>query len=127
MTEAFSSDLDRIALRGIRGRGFHGVYAEERTTGQEFIVDVTLGVPSISRAAKTDDLKDTVDYAGIAVAVRETIEGEAMNLIERLATVIADRCLGFDFVRAVKVTVHKPNAAIPVRFDDVSVSITRTR
>jgi len=40
---------------------------------------------------------------------------------------IAERCLAFDCVRAVTVTVHKPQAPIPVPFDDVAVSITRAR
>jgi dihydroneopterin aldolase len=35
--------------------------------------------------------------------------------------------LGFSRVDAVDVTVHKPNAPITVPFDDVTVSITRTR
>jgi dihydroneopterin aldolase len=127
MTEAFSKDLDRIVLKGVRGRGLHGVFPEERETGQEFVVDVTLGVLSISKAAKTDDLRHTVDYGGIATAIVEIVEGPAVNLLETLATNIADRCLQFDYVRAVTVTVHKPDAPIPVPFSDVSVRITRTR
>jgi dihydroneopterin aldolase len=88
---------------------------------------VTLGVLSISKAAKTDDLRHTVDYGSIATAVVEIIEGPAVNLLETLATRIAERCLEFDYVRAVTVTVHKPEAPIPVPFTDVSVRITRTR
>ena len=57
----------------------------------------------------------------------EVIEGPAVNLIETLAVAIAERCLAFDHVRAVKVTVHSLHAPIPVPFDDVSVSITRAR
>lgn len=127
MTDVFSKDLDRIVLKGVRGRGFHGVLASERETGQDFLVDVALGVMSISKAAKTDELRHTVDYGGIATAVVEIIEGPAVNLLETLATRIADRCLAFDYVRAVTVTVHKPNAPIPVPFSDVHVRITRTR
>lgn len=127
MTEAFDTHLDCITLRGVRGHGHHGVLAEERVMGQEFIVDVTLGVPAMSRAAGSDDLADTVDYASVAVAVKHVVEGESVNLIERLAAVIADRCLQFEPVRVATVTVHKPNAPIPVQFDDVSVTITRTR
>jgi dihydroneopterin aldolase len=127
MTDTFSRDLDRISLKGVRARGFHGVFDEERRDGQEFRVDVILGVHSISKAARTDDLQHTVDYGGVAQAVVEVIEGPALNLIETLAVAIAERCLAFDYVRAVKVTVHKPHAPIPVPFDDVSVSITRAR
>jgi 7,8-dihydroneopterin aldolase/epimerase/oxygenase len=127
MTDVFGKDLDRIVLKGVRGRGFHGVLAAERETGQEFLVDVALGVMSISKAAKTDELRHTVDYGGIGSAVVEIIEGPAVNLLETLATRIADRCLEFDYVRAVTVTVHKPSAPIPVPFSDVYVRITRTR
>lgn len=127
MTDVFSKDLDRIVLKGVRGRGFHGVLAAERETVQVFLVDVVLGVMSIAKAAKTDDLRHTIDYGGIAMAVVEIIEGPAVNLLETLATRIADRCLEFDYVRAVTVTVHKPDAPIPVPFTDVSVRITRTR
>jgi dihydroneopterin aldolase len=127
MTDLFSPDLDRISLTGVRARGFHGVFDEERRDGQEFRVDVVLGVLSMSKAARTDELGHTVDYGGVAQAVVEVIEGRPVNLIETLAVTIADRCLAFDYVRAVKVTVHKPQAPIGVPFDDVSVSITRAR
>jgi dihydroneopterin aldolase len=127
MTEVFGKDLDRIILKGVRGRGYHGVLAEERAVGQEFVVDVTLGVLSISKAAKTDALRHTVDYGGVATAIVEVVEGPAVNLIETLAVRLAERCLEFDYVRAVTVTVHKPSAPIPVPFDDVAVRITRTR
>ena len=127
MTEVFGKDLDRIVLKGVRGRGFHGVLGHERETGQEFVVDVTLGVLSISKAAKTDDLRHTVDYGGVATMILEVIEGPPVNLIETLAALIAEKCLAFDYVRAVTVTVHKPQAPIPVDFDDVAVRITRTR
>lgn len=127
MTDVFGRDLDRIRVRGVRGRGFHGLFPEERQVGQEFVVDVVLGVLSISKAAKTDDLRHTVDYGAVAQAIVDVIEGPPMNLIESVAATIADRCLDFDYVRAVRVTVHKPQAPIPVPFDDVAVCITRAR
>jgi dihydroneopterin aldolase len=127
MTESFSRELDRIVVRGVRARGFHGVFPEEREKGQEFVVDVALGIPALTKASRTDELRHTVDYAEVAAAVVEIIEGPPVNLIERLAGVIAERCLTFDHVRAVTVTVHKPQAPIPVPFSDVLVRITRVR
>lgn len=127
MSEPFSRDLDRILVTGVRGRGFHGVLPHERETGQEFVVDVVLGVMSIAKSARSDDLRHTVDYGAVAAAIVEIVEGPAVNLIETLASRIADRCLQFDFVRAVRVTVHKPNAPLPVPFEDVAVCITRSR
>ena len=36
--------LDRIAVLGITGTGFHGVFEHEKRDGQTFVVDVTLAV-----------------------------------------------------------------------------------
>ena len=127
MTDTFSRDLDRITLRGVRARGFHGVFDSERVDGQEFVVDVDLGVISVAKAAMTDELAHTVDYGAVAQEVVSVVEGPPMNLIEKLAVLIAERCLAFDHVRAVRVTVHKPQAPIPVPFDDVAVTVTRAR
>jgi dihydroneopterin aldolase len=118
--------LDRINLHGLRGRGLHGVYPRERVEGQTFIVDVALGVDTRT-AARTDDLAATADYGTISEKIVAMIEGEPVNLIETLAQRIADVCLADPAVRAVEVTVHKPDAPITVPFDDVSIVISRTR
>jgi dihydroneopterin aldolase len=117
---------DRVAVRGIAARGFHGVFDAERREGQTFVVDVVLGVDT-RQAAATDDLADTTDYGAVAVAVVALVEGEPVDLIETLAEQIAAACLGFDGVRAVEVTVHKPEAPVGVTFSDVAVTIVRPR
>jgi 7,8-dihydroneopterin aldolase/epimerase/oxygenase len=117
--------LDRIVLRGLRGHGRHGVFAREREEGQTFIVDVELAVDTRAAAAG-DDLAHTVDYGAVAWRVVELIQGEPVNLIETLAERIADACLADARVEQVEVTVHKPDAPIPVPFDDVTVTIVRT-
>jgi len=118
--------LDRVALRGLRGIGRHGVLAAERAEGQPFLVDVDLGLDT-RLAADTDQLRDTVDYAHIAARVVALVEGEPVNLIETLAERIAAECLAQPTVQAVEITVHKPAAPVAVPFSDVSVTITRSR
>lgn len=118
--------LDRINLHGLRGRGLHGVYPRERVEGQTFIADVALGVDTRA-AARDDDLSATADYGVIAEKIVAMIEGDPVNLIETLAQRIADVCLADPAVRAVQVTVHKPDAPVSVPFDDVSIVIERTR
>jgi dihydroneopterin aldolase len=117
---------DRITIRGIRGIGNHGVFEHERTDGQPFVVDVVLTLDT-SRAGRTDDLAQTVDYGAVATDVHALIVGEPVDLIETLAERIAESCLRWDAVDQVEVTVHKPQAPIEVPFDDVEVSIVRRR
>jgi dihydroneopterin aldolase len=118
--------LDRIALRGLRARGFHGVLPEERALGQTFVVDVELAVDT-RPAADGDDLTRTVHYGVVAEEVAAIVTGEPLRLLETLAQRIADQCLAHEAVREVAVTVHKPQAPITVPFDDVAVTINRSR
>lgn len=118
--------LDEISLAGLRGHGRHGVYDHERENGQEFVVDVVLGVDTRDAAA-TDDLSRTVDYGTLASDVVTIVEGPPVLLIETLAQRVADRCLTDSRVQVVRVTVHKPEAPVSVPFDDVAVTIERSR
>ncbi|MGA8046811.1 MAG: 2-amino-4-hydroxy-6-hydroxymethyldihydropteridine diphosphokinase [Dermatophilaceae bacterium] len=121
---------DIIEVTGIRARGFHGVFPQERRDGQDFVVDIAIEA-DLSAAGESDDLADTVNYAHVAALVVARIEGEPFDLIERLAAVIADDVLADDggrlLVDAVTVTVHKPQAPVGVAFGDVTVRTRRQR
>jgi len=118
--------VDRVALRGLKARGHHGVFPSEREEGQTFIVDLVLSLDT-RPAAADDDLTKTVHYGIVAEEVVAVVEGEPVNLIETLAERIAQVCLKHHGVQHVEVCVHKPDAPITVPFDDVTVTITRSR
>jgi 7,8-dihydroneopterin aldolase/epimerase/oxygenase len=117
---------DRIALRGLRVRGFHGVLPEERRDGQDFFIDAVLSV-DIAAAAATDDLAQTVNYSEVAHSLAAIVAGEPVDLIETLADRLAADCLEQPRVEEVEITVHKPHAPINLSFDDVTVTICRRR
>ena len=118
--------MDRVALRGLRARGHHGVFPQEREEGQTFVVDLSLGLDT-RPAAAADDLAKTVHYGIVAEEVVAVVEGEPVDLIETLAERIAQVCLKHQGVQEVEVCVHKPGAPITVPFDDVTITITRSR
>jgi dihydroneopterin aldolase len=117
---------DRIALRGLRVRGHHGVYEHERRDGQDFVVDVTVWL-DLAPAAASDDLEQTLNYGELARRTAAIVEGPPADLIETVAGRIADDVLADERVQAVEVTVHKPQAPIPLDFADVAVVVHRTR
>ena len=117
---------DRVAIRGLRAQGHHGVYAFERERGQVFLCDAVLELDT-SAAAAGDDLQRTVNYAELARELYAVLAGEPVNLIEALAQRLADVCLAHELVDAVEITVHKPQAELGVPFDDVTVAIRRER
>jgi len=116
--------LDEILLTGLTVFGRHGVFDFERRDGQEFTIDLKLGLP-LKNAAASDDVADTVHYGELADKVAAIVAGEPVNLIETLAQRIADAVLEDERVKTVTVTVHKPHAPIEQTFADVAVSIHR--
>jgi dihydroneopterin aldolase len=117
---------DRITLTGLRAHGHHGVFEHERAEGQVFVIDVTVHLP-LRRAAGSDELADTVHYGELAERVVAAVERDPVDLIETVAERVAEVALSFPAVETVEVTVHKPSAPITVPFEDVAVSITRSR
>lgn len=117
---------DEITLSGLRVFGRHGVYDEERRDGQDFVIDVTLRVDA-RRAAASDDVADAVHYGEMAEEIAAIVAGEPVNLLETLAARIAEHVLSHELVDAARVTVHKPDAPIPLTFADVSVTIDRVK
>ena len=115
---------DHITLTGLRVRGTHGVFDHEKRDGQDFVVDVTvwLAVPG------TDELADTVDYGALASRVATIVGGPSRDLIETVATEVAEDLMRWDErLHTTEVTVHKPNAPIPLTFADVAVTVRRSR
>ena len=115
---------DRIALTGLRVRGQHGVLAAERADGQDFVVDAVLEL-DLRPAGASDDLADTLDYGVLATQLAAVVAGEPVDLLETLATRLAQVCLADGRVVSVEVTVHKPSAPIDLSFTDVSVTVIR--
>ena len=117
---------DRLCVLGIEAVGHHGVFDFERRDGQVFKVDLSLGIDT-RPAALSDDLQDTVDYGSLVTAVKQAIEHDPVDLIEKLAQRIADICLADPRVEWTEVTVHKPDAPIEATFSDVALTIHRSR
>ncbi len=115
---------DEIRLSGLTVRGRHGVLEHERRDGQDFTIDVRLHVDTRSAAA-SDALVDTVDYGQLAQRLAAVVSGPPVALIETLAQRLAVACLADERVARAEVTVHKPQAPIPLVFGDVAVTIVR--
>ena len=119
--------LDKIELIGLDFLGYHGCLPRERVEGQHFLVDVTLYV-DLQPAGITDDLAKTVNYAAVFESIKQIVAGEPCNLIEMVAERIATAILEqYELVNRLLVTVHKPAAPLPGKFNDAAVSIERTR
>lgn len=105
------SHQDKIILPELTFTACHGVLPAEHDEPQEFRLCLTLWLDT-ARAAETDDIADTVDYAGVYAAAERIMLGAHHNLLESLASEIAHALLADELVQ--KVCVRLEKAAAPV-------------
>lgn len=117
---------DHIDLTGIEVYAKHGVLESEQEKAQVFRVDARVYL-DLSTPGQTDDLADSLDYSELALEIREVVGADTHKLIETVAARVASALLGHAEVARAVVTIHKPNAPIDLAFDDVSVTIERSR
>ena len=118
------ANTDKILISNIDCVAAIGVTAEERTIKQRLSIDVEFDV-DVRRAARTDSLRDTIDYSPVTRAVAQICASRDFHLIETLAESIAGRLLeGFPISRT-RVLVRKISPVLEPRVDFVSVEIVR--
>jgi dihydroneopterin aldolase len=117
---------DRLLLEDVRFYGHHGVSKAEQTVGVWFSVDAELAV-DLAPAAVSDDLAAAVDYGAVARRIVEIGTEGRVNLIERLAGLIAQALLREFPVRQVRVRVRKLTPPLQGLVGTPSVELVRTR
>lgn len=119
--------MDRIYINKMEFYGYHGALPEENVLGQRFIVDLTIEL-DLQAAGKTDNLKETVNYADLFFLCQKIVEGKTYQLIETVAEKIAEKILlDFPKINSCTVKLIKPNPPIAGHYESVAVEITRTK
>lgn len=115
--------MDKITVRGIEFFGYHGVLQSEKDSGQHFSVDCDIYTHT---ALCEDDLNKTVNYSEVSCEIVTFCEKNRYDLLETLADNLAKNLLlKFPLINKITLTIHKPQAPIPVKFNDVSLTVTR--
>jgi dihydroneopterin aldolase len=118
--------MDRVCLEDVRFYGHHGVSKAEQTVGVWFSVDAELAV-DLAPAALSDDLASTVDYGAVARRIVEIGQNGRVNLLERLAGLIADALLREYPTDRVRVRVRKLTGSLGGVHGVPSVELVRAR
>ncbi len=118
--------MDKILIAGIDCVAAIGVTPEERTMKQRLSIDVEIAT-GIAPAARTDSLKDALDYSKVATVVLEVCRSRDFHLIETLAELLAGRILAEFGAPQVRVLVRKLSPVLEPRVNYVSVEIVRSR
>ena len=119
--------MDKIIIKDLKFYAYHGVNPEEKTEGQNFVLDIECSA-DLSLPCATDNVDDTVSYAQIIKLVRKVFTAEKYDLLEKAAQVVADAILeNFDKIEKVVITLKKPEAPMKADFGYVAVKIKRER
>lgn len=118
--------MGTIKLTNIRTFSFHGCLEEEAKIGSNYRVDLKIKTNLIP-SAKSDDLKDTVDYVDLNRIVVEEMAIRA-KLLEHVAQRIMDRILKeLIMVTKIEVEVTKLNPPIGGDVEGVTIIMKQKR
>jgi len=98
-----------IRIENLRLRTIIGVKPRERLRRREVRVSLAIFIGA-RRAARTDSIDDTVDYAALADRIRREAEKSRFRLLEALAEHVLQVVLSWPKVRRAEVEVAKPGA-----------------
>ncbi|HLG23707.1 MAG TPA: dihydroneopterin aldolase [Candidatus Nanoarchaeia archaeon] len=116
---------DKIIIKDARFYCKTGVREEERKQKQELRISLEIFC-DLSKGAKTDDIKDTINYSDVYKLLEQIISKNRFKLLESLAEDISKKI--FENFNAGKITVKiiKSNA-LKNKADKCGIEITRTR
>lgn len=114
--------MDIIFLGGLEIKTIIGIYDWERETKQTVILDIEMAY-DISKAARSDDINDTLDYKTVSKRVISFVEESEFYLVEKLIEEVASIIRDEFNVPWVKVTLNKKGAISGA--SDVGIVIER--
>lgn len=117
------SGILTIELRKLRFFAYHGLHAEERKTGNEFEVNLTV---SYKEPANTiGRLDDSINYAALFEIVKKEMD-EPCDLLETLVQTIALKVKdNFPDIKHLRISVYKLHPPIPQTRGSVGVTLEK--
>jgi len=80
--------MDAIVIRDLRVEASIGIYRRERYFRQTLSIDLDIGLPGTA-VFSSDKVADTIDYAQVAIRVRELAASGHFRLVETVAERVA--------------------------------------
>jgi len=116
----------KIRLQNIRFRARHGALRAERDLPRDFVVDVTVEMPTTALPAK-DSLSRVFDYEKLASIVVDEGTTKTYKLLETLAQRLIERMLEETPAETVTIEVRKFSPPTSASVDAFTVELTARR
>ena len=100
-----------VSLIGLSFRAFHGLYPEEKISGNHFEVDLMLGFKVDHLPQKPNEM---ADYAWLAGIAQRAINGTARELLETLANdMLIEIESNWPQVKEIDIRIRKKQPSLP--------------
>jgi len=118
--------MDSIILKDLEISCIIGIYPHEREKEQSIFLDLILE-SDLNPSAKSDNIKDTLDYDKVAETANQLARQKKYQLIETFAHELNEKILN-DFTQISKctTTVKKPAAVPKARYAAVTCEKSRS-
>lgn len=114
----------KILLENLKIYAVHGVLPEEKIIGNYFIINAEIHA-DLWRAAETDALEDTVNYALINAAIHEEMKIHSHLLEHVIGRIFTRLEKDFPEITFMKIKLTKTNPPMPGEMDGVSVEMEK--
>ena len=111
-----------IDIIDLRLRTIIGTHPWERKNKQEIIINLSFEYDS-SKASRSDDLKDALDYEALTNAVIKIVEKSRCQLLEKLAGNIIGQLKSFKGLQRLSLRIDKPQAIAQAKSISYRISI----
>lgn len=116
--------MDFLCLNNMQFHAFHGVFDQEQKIGNTYFIDLKIGA-DFSKACKTDQIEDTVNYASVFHEIQEEMKNPC-RLIEYLAEKICQRLkTTFKEIQSLEIKITKQNPPLHGQLESVSIILSR--
>lgn len=110
-----------IRIVDLKVRAIIGTYPWERKNKQDLVINITIEYDA-SKASKSDDLSDALDYERVANKVVSVVEGSNYHLLEKLGLKLLAVVLSDKKAASVTVKLDKPHALPTARYISYEIS-----
>ena len=113
----------KIELKNVQLFAYHGVYNEERRTGNDYLLNLSVEIDDKSHISS---LKDTVNYVTLYEIVQDQMS-KPTDLLETVVTNIAEVIHErFPQIKVIEISLYKLNPLIKQFIGNVGVTYSKT-
>lgn len=116
--------MNKLLINDLELWGYHGVYQEEKETGQPFRISCVVSIQT--QSDMNDELEETVSYVDCLNVIKDTFTASKHNLLEHVGHAICTQLFFLDRrITKVKLTILKTKPPVEDTVSSLGITLCR--